>query len=469
MWNFKQHEKGTAFVDDQGQSLSYAQLIHEVDVFSSFLRQRALVTVFCSNTIGAILGYISCIQNRTICQLVSQELDDFLADGLIETYQPDYLWLPATNPRASSGTVLYKRFGYVLVEIGASACAVVHEDLALLLATSGSTGSPKFVRLSYGNLRSNTSSIAKYLELTREDRPITSLPMNYSYGLSVINTHLFIGATIVLTTKGIMQKEFWTLFKNENCTSLSGVPYTYEMLNRLRFYRMDLPSLRTLTQAGGHLSHALQAKLSEYAQRSSIKLFIMYGQTEATARMSYVPPEYAERKIGSIGIPIPEGKFELIDEEGNEIRDPQRQGELVYRGPNVSMGYAENRDDLARGDERDGVLLTGDLAKKDEDGFYYIVGRKKRFLKIYGNRVNLDELESLIRDEFDSAECACAGTDDHVYVFSTEASIASAMRAYLAKKTGLYEKAFTPVVLDEIPKNESGKTLYSDLSFYYES
>ena len=306
----------------------------------------------------------------------------------------------------------------------------------------------------------------KYLKLDETERPITTLPMNYTYGLSIINSHLLVGATILVTEKTLMQKEFWSFFKSAGATSFGGVPYTYEMLDKLRFYRMELPTLRTMTQAGGKILPELHEKFARYAQAQGKNFVVMYGQCEATARMGYLPPEKAVEKKGSMGIAIPGGKFRLIDVSGNDITEPHVTGELVYGGRNVTLGYAECGDDLAKGDERHGVLETGDMAQFDEDGYYYIVGRKKRFLKIYGNRVNLDEADRLIKGEF-GIEAACAGVDDHMYIFITDEKFSENVKDFVAGKTKLNPVAFKVIVIDEIPKNDSGKTLYKELTKYY--
>ena len=273
------------------------------------------------------------------------------------------------------------------------------------------------VRQSYNNILSNTESIVEYLNLDSTERPITTLPMNYTYGLSIINSHLYAGATILLTENTLIQKEFWNFFKTEQATSFGGVPYTYEMLKKLRFSRMNLPSLRYMTQAGGKLSPELHKEFAQDCIDKNRKFIVMYGQTEATARMAYLPSEYALKKYGSMGIAIPGGSFSLIDDNGNEITEDNITGELIYKGANVTLGYAESRSDLIKGDENHGVLLTGDMAKRDKDGFYYIVGRKKRFLKMFGKRVNLDEVERIIKSEYSFLDCACDGTDDNMYKY----------------------------------------------------
>ena len=226
---------------------------------------------------------------------------------------------------------------------------------------------------------------------------------------------------------------------------------------------MNLPSLRYVTQAGGKLSPQLHELFARWAIESKKKFIVMYGQTEATARMSYLPADKALEKYGSMGIAIPGGKFSLIDVDGNEIKQPDTVGELVYTGDNVTLGYAECGEDLAKGDERNGRLETGDMAKFDKDGFFYIVGRKKRFLKIFGNRVNLDETERLLKTRFTEFECACSGVDDKMSVFITNGNAKNDVMSFLTEKLKFNSSAFKIVHISTIPRNESGKILYKEL------
>ena len=258
-----------------------------------------------------------------------------------------------------------------------------------------------------------------------------------------------------------MERDFWTFLKARKASSLSGVPYTYKILSKLKFSQMELPSLRTLTQAGGKLDNELNREFSEVCLHSGKRFFVMYGQTEATARMSYLPPQFSLAKLGSIGIPIRGGEFSLIDDKGAEIKDNDLTGELVYKGKNVSMGYATCGDDLKKDDENHGILFTGDLARRDSDNFYYIVGRKQRFLKIFGNRVNLDEIESLLGNSF--SDCACTGQDDHLIIYTTDKSRLNEIQNYLFVKTGINKDVFSLRHCVEIPKNSAGKTIYSNL------
>ncbi|NCB43731.1 MAG: AMP-dependent synthetase [Clostridia bacterium] len=447
-------------LDDVGNTLDRQSVF---SISDKFPKARGLIFHLCKNTLGSLAGYLGCLRNRIVPLMLDAGMERGLLGGLLAIYRPNYLWVPASRYDIDLGTKILEQYDYVLVE-HCKEPAVLSDDLALLLTTSGSTGSPKLVRLSYNNIQSNAEAIAEYLEITPEERPVTSLPMSYSFGLSVINSHLLKGATILLTDGAVTQKEFWNFAKEQKATSLSGVPYTYEMLRRLRIFRMDLPSLKTFTQAGGKLSAALVKEYVEQATVAGKRFIVMYGQTEATARMSYLPFERALEKYSSIGIPIPGGRFALADENGSTITEPDKDGELVYYGANVSLGYAESREDLAKGDENKGVLHTGDIARRDSDGFYTITGRKKRFVKVFGNRVNLDAVEQIVKAI--STSCACVGVDDKITIFITEPDTNkdSEIKSLLSQKTGLNTRAFSVQHLDKIPKNASGKVQYSVLS-----
>lgn len=469
IWNFNEYLDNIALTDEFGINISYHELMVDGEKIATAVGKRCLVFILCQNSIGAAIGYAAFIENNIVPVLLNCNLEEELLTNLIETYYPSYLWVPEEQVNHfTKMKEIYSAYGYVLIKTDFAKEYPLHDDLCLMLTTSGSTGSPKFVRQSYKNVQANAQAIVEYLEIDDTERPITTLPMNYTYGLSIINSHFMVGATILLTDKGLMQKEFWNFFREKGATSFGGVPYTYEMLDRLRFFRMDLPSLRYMTQAGGKLITELHKKFADYADENGKKFVVMYGQCEATARMGYLPAEKASEKCGSMGIAIPGGKFYLIDVNGMNIDQPYITGELVYEGPNVTLGYAECGEDLKKGDERNGVLQTGDMAQFDEEGYYYIVGRKKRFLKIYGNRVNLDEVDRMIKGKFENIDCASAGTDDHMYLFITDKSVADAVKDFVVQKTKLNPAAFKTILIDKIPQSDSGKTLYKELAKYYE-
>lgn len=452
--------------DDKGNRVTYGDFWHfyeKTDIFS----ERSLCFLFCENTIGAVFFYLACLNRKVVPLLLDKNMDDALRDNLIRTYEPRYLICPdAMEVKGSgSGNAILSACDYHVIQRQSAPPVKLHEELALLLTTSGSTGSPKLVRQSRKNICSNAASIAEYLKLTSSERPITTLPMNYTYGLSIINSHLQAGAAILLTTCTMFEQKFWDFFKEAGATSFGGVPYTYTILRRLSFFNMELPSLRTMTQAGGKLPEGLHRQFAEYARSTGRQFFVMYGQTEATARMGYLPPEKSLEKCGSMGIAIPGGKFHLMDDAHQEIETADTVGELVYEGPNVTLGYAVCREDLGKDDENKGILFTGDMASRDADGYYYIKGRKKRFLKIYGKRVNMDEIEQMIRAEYEDVEAACTGEDDQmrIYLAGKPESFCETAANWLSVKTGIHPRNLQVRTIEAIPKNAAGKTQYREL------
>lgn len=461
MFDFNILSEKIAIKTDRGEELSYVQLNEEVKSFSYHVSKGSLAFCLCENVLGCMIGYLSFLTHKVPVVILDGNKTSDIIYELYDKYQPNYIWVSDERKDIIGiHKVIYKKYGFSLIIMNENKLNI-NPELAILLTTSGSTGSPKLVRLSHDNVKSNAESIAQYLSINGNERPITSLPMHYSYGLSVINSHLISGATILLTDKSIAQKEFWDFVREQKATSISGVPFTYEMLKRLRFFRMLLPDLKVMTQAGGKLSAGLVQEYVENAKQADKKFYVMYGQTEATARMSYLPFEFASEKYSSIGIAIPGGTFRLMDDNGIEITEPEKDGELIYSGRNVSLGYAECFEDLQKGDENKGILFTGDIARRDSDGYYYITGRKKRFIKIWGNRVNLDEAEQLIKEITPS--CACVGVDDKMLIYLTDETKSDQCRHLLALKTGLNSRAFEIRIIDEIPKNTSGKVLYADL------
>lgn len=426
LFDFNTYYSRIAIITDDGTCLTYEELANRVQERSQSLRKGVLEFCLCRNDVDSIVHYLACLEAQAPVLLLDAQKDEATIEYLQSIYQP-----------------------------GITQC---HPDLALCLTTSGSTGSPKLVRLTRENLLSNAKSIAAYLHIDENERPITMLPMYYSYGLSIINSHLLCGATILLTDKTYAQREFWNFLRENEASSMAGVPYTWEMLRKLRFFRMDLPSVKTMTQAGGKLNTEIAREYIENAQQTGRQFIVMYGQTEATARMSYLPWEHATEKAGSVGIAIPGGRFELVDADGNIIQTPNVDGELIYYGDNVSMGYAECAEDLLRGDDNHGRLATGDIARRDEDGFYYITGRKKRFVKIWGNRCNLDQIEQLAKTI--TTSCACVGVDDQVTIFTTARGVEQDIKQLLTTKTGLNSRAFLVREIDAIPVSESGKLDY---------
>ena len=467
MWDLSKYGNNIALYSDE-QEITYSELNAVTEQIAQQFQGRTLIFILASNTKGSLAGYVAAINSGVVPLMLDKDMDSQLLINLAEIYNPEFLWIPVDCESViSMESVKYEAWDYRLVKTKYASAVRLYGELALLITTSGSTGSPKLVRQSYKNLIANTNSIIEYLRIGCDERAITTLPMNYVYGLSIINTHLYAGASIILTEYGMLQREFWSLFKDKQATSFGGVPYTYEMLDKMRIYNMNLLSLRTVTQAGGKLPVQLHHKLAEWAAKNNIRFVVMYGASEATARMGYLPADMAVDKEGSMGIAIPGGRFELRTQDNEIISEPNQIGELVYYGDNVTLGYAQCVEDLSLGDERNGVLHTGDMAKCDADGYYYIVGRLKRFIKVVGKRINLDEAEQLLKNQFPNAEIVCTGNDEKLMVFTTDETIGKDAVKYISEKLSINRISVSYMTISDIPKNGAGKVRYKELDKYY--
>lgn len=435
--------------------LTYADLGAKcVDFSAKFAKPPQLIFLKAHNNIATLVAYLSALRCQHPVMLLNPDISQQQLDNLIRVYQPN---------------LLIENLSIISLHARPTALA---EELALLLSTSGSTGSAKQVALSALNLQANAQSICAYLPIQPDDRSITTLPFFYSYGLSVINSHLLAGACIVFTFHTFVNREFWQLFKQLEINSFAGVPHSYEILLKLRFARMALPSLRYFTQAGGRLSPALVEQLADYASAQHKQFFVMYGQTEATARIAYLPGDRALHKPESIGRAIPNGHLFLQDEQGRKITEHGLSGELVYQGPNIMLGYVSSRTDLGtfKGPKH---LLTGDIAYQDEDGDFFITGRLKRFIKLFGQRISLDEVELLLA-ELD-LETYCCGDDNGLIVAVSANSTTTAAEqdlldddknpliTLLSTHLHLHHSLIQCLVLDTLPLTVNGKKDYQEV------
>jgi acyl-coenzyme A synthetase/AMP-(fatty) acid ligase len=454
-----------ALVTESGTEVTYAELNDAIESFRKYLRKGVVVFIMSENDFPPLLCYLSSLSSGAVPLLLSPGIHEAQLSALIDTYHPQFIFrktLPL--PSDDRWEIVHNEGDYAMYASHSTTCAVLHEYLALLLATSGSTGSPKLVRLSHQNLVANAASIAQYLKIGAADRAITSLPFYYSYGLSVINSHLSVGASLLLTDRSMLDAQFWRLVREHSVTSIAGVPYNYEMLLKLRFANISIPSVRKMTQAGGKLDKEKIELVYNICKTKNIDFYTMYGQTEASPRIAYLSTEETIRKLGSIGVAIPGGRLWLEDTKGELISQAGVTGELVYEGPNVSLGYAESLDDLLLGDCNQGVLHTGDLGRFDEEGYFFIEGRISRFLKIFGIRISLDEVEKIVAAK--GYTCAAHGTDDNLVLHVVEAQSLSSesLRIEMAESLGLHKTAISVNPLTEFPRLATGKINYQMLN-----
>jgi len=467
-WNYDKNTfNRIALIDTNSkQEITYKKLNDDSKKLFPYLKdkKKRLTFLLCENSYTSILSYITLLKSGNATVLLDSKLEPNLLDNLISKYSPELIISSSERIINNYSKTVTENGIHINRRISLRNQEDINPDLAVLLSTSGTTGSSKLVRLSYNNLHANAESITEYLSITEDERPITSLPMSYSYGLSVLNSHLLKGATIVLTNGSFILRNFWNTFNKYKCTSFAGVPYSYQLLKKINFEKIDVPTLKTLTQAGGNLSENYQKYFMGISEKKGIKFFVMYGQTEATARISYVPHENLKNKLGSIGIPIPNGELKLYSDDGSLITEPGRVGELVYLGQNVMLGYAANRSSLKNGDELSGVLHTGDIGKMDSDGYFYITGRAKRFIKVFGLRLNLDEVERMI-ENYLHLPTACIGNDDQLQILiqTDRKDVSIEVRKLIKKMYKLHDSVIKANTVQTIPVTSSGKKDYKTI------
>ena len=395
--------------------------------------EKKLAFLFCRTDLNTVAWYLACLESQHAVALLDNALSPEFRENLIDLYQPEFVISPQ---------------GLSTREI--TNASEIHPDLKQLLSTSGSTGSPKFVRLTKRNVVSNAQSIASALAIREEDCPITTLPLYYSYGLSVLNSHLIAGAPIALTEQSIISAGFWETVRNLRCTSFAGVPYTYQMLKRLDITKLDGGCIRAMTQAGGKMGEPLISHFAGIMRERDGRFFVMYGQTEATARIAILQPDRLSDKLGSVGNPIPGGSIEIID------------GEIVYTGPNVMLGYATCRADIAKGDELNGRLHTADTGYVDAEGFLFVSGRTKRDAKLFGLRINLDEVEQLLHGH---GPAAVIGAENKLVVFCEFGDSGSFddLRRELGLRLNVAVAGLEFRRIEKLPTKPSGKIDYDVL------
>ncbi len=453
--------KNKIAIISKGINISYKKIYEDTKkIFKKIDKKKYLILIEASNSEEFFTIYSGCIINKKSILLVNKNITQKSLDLIVNLYKPKYLFLN-TKKYKFNYKKIYKIKDHELLETNFKIKYQINKNLALLLSTSGSLSSPKYVRISYKNLNDNTNKIINYLKIVSSDRSITTLNPSYSFGLSIINSHFIAGASLILNEDSILKRDFWDLFRKYKPNSFNGVPYMFELLQKLNFDKLPLKKLKYMTSAGGKLNEDLQLKLINYLKNKKTLFYIMYGQTEASPRMSYLEPKFFEKKIGSIGKPLPGGRFILKD----TFKNIQNKiiGEIVYKGKNVSLGYASSFKDLKKGDKNFNILKTGDLASKDKEGFYYIEGRKGREVKLYGNRFNLDEIEKKLY--INGIKCACLLKEKQILIFLEEEN--KKISEILKRLFSFNISIFLIKKIKKIPVTSNKKTNYKLLEKSY--
>lgn len=409
------------------------EIIHINRIYSETASRKKLILLVSDNSMEAVSLYCYHMKKRNTVFFVGNTKKASDIAALIDHFMPDEIFLDRKKMRdVESEPALYEEieenyqtgspyYQYVRLQRRQEIKDVLYDDLALLMVTSGSVGNGKIVALSYDNLRSNAQAIIESLEIDENDRAGVMLPVSYVYGLSVVNSHLLADAELLLPQGNMFQSGYWNFLEECRVTSFCGVPYTYEILDYLRILSRPWKELRLLTQAGGAMSREMKQKLLEWIcdrRQRGIKthLAIMYGQTEATARMSAFFLDQHPDKMDSVGRAISGGAFQIKN------KDHAGEGDIYYRGANVYLGYVKERSDLTENADvwrqNTDLLDTGDVGKLDEEGYLYITGRKKRFIKCNGIRISLDELERSIEIKWAvPVVCVSRVSDEQILLF----------------------------------------------------
>jgi long-chain acyl-CoA synthetase len=469
--NFKKYKKKTALISESSKKITYEDVNNYYQFIKKKIKKRSLVLLISENSIGLLVNYITLLKNDCIVQLVDSKTDINEIKNLINSYKPSYIcssdnWFKINKLKNSNLKNIFSIYEASTYKTSFNnKSKKYNKSLSILMPTSGSMGSKKYVRISKKNIYENTKSIITYLKLNYKERSITSMPFCYSYMLSVINSHLDCGGSIFVTDETIVQHKFWDSFKKYKITNFNGVPYHYDILLKLGLDKIYNNNLRFLTQAGGKLDNAKAIKVFKFCKKKKTNFLTMYGQTEASPRMSYLQFKYGLKKIGSIGKEIPGGEIFLIDRNNKRINKSNQVGELIYKGDNVSMGYAYNYKDLSKGDLNKKILKTGDLGFFDDEKFYYIVGRKSRIIKLYGNRFNLDDIEQqLLKKNF---RVACKNLNDKLFIFSEKKNKKNSLLRNINKIIPLSKININLQYIQKIPRHRNGKIDYKSLNFKY--
>tara|TARA_B100001971_G_C18212500_1_gene551656 strand:- start:316 stop:1713 length:1398 start_codon:yes stop_codon:yes gene_type:complete len=458
--NLESYTNRIAVIEQNEKKYTYKDILKIEKNLSNIIKEKDKIFLICENTFDFISIYASLLRLKSVIFLIEESTNNENFYSLIKNFEPNYIFTTKNKVLNNYKKLLLKDLNYNLYKTNYKSKLKKKNNLAILISTSGTTSSFKFVMLSHENIFDNTKKIAEYLNINSRSRTITTMPSSYSYGLSIINTHLFKGASIITTKYTFFEKKFWFLFKKYKPDNLNGVPFIFEILKKIKIENFNLSKLKYVTQAGGKLDNNLIIHFNNLFKKNNIRFYTMYGQTEASPRMSYLNYDMIEKKLGSIGRAIKNGKFYLVDSQKKNITKKNTIGELAYKGKNIMIGYANKSNDLEIM-QKNKILYTGDLAKKDKDGYYYIVGRKSRFIKLFGSRISLDDLENKIKEDFE--EVACTGEDNKIIIFLTKKNNIEKIISKLFNNFRIKKNIIEFKLIKKIPKNNNGKIKYSSL------
>ena len=403
--NFKKNSNLIALIDEKIGNIKYKDLIKQIGITKNKIKNNSVVLMIADNSAPFVLGYVSFLSCKNVINILLDVSfsEDFVKD-VIRKFKPNYVFSPNKNLYLKCEyKEILSLYSYSIFEINKNLNKNLNFNNFLLLSTSGTTQSPKFVRLSKRNINDNTKKICASLKIKKNHTTITTMPLGYSYGLSILNTHLFKCSKIVMNNNTVIEKTFWEKIKDHNIDSFGGVPEFFEILKKIKFEKFNLDSIKYITQAGGKLDENLLKYFGKICKEKSIKFHVMYGQTEASPRMSILNWNMFYKKLNSVGHPLENYKIKIISKNGQSKKN--KKGEIVFYGDNVCLGYAKNSSDLKKGDINKKKLFTGDIGYQDKDKYLYIVGRKTKFIKFFGKRLDLKQIENFLYSKGFKVRC----------------------------------------------------------------
>ena len=459
--HLKQYKKRPICIDvTSNKYLYFNDVASFKNKISKIIDNKCIVFLIYENNLDFISIYLSILNLNIVPLILNERIHKSFLDKLEKQYKPRIIFYPNKIYLKNR----FKSFSeYYSIRILKKEKFKIDKKIALMISTSGTTGSSKNVVCSYNNLTNVSKSISDYLTIKKNDKPLMTLPMNYVYGLSVFNSHLYKCATMSIISENFLNRDFWKLIEKNKISTFPTVPYQLEILDKIKFNKFNLDHLKYLTVAGGNTPNKLLRKIYEICKINKIKLYCMYGQAEATSRISYLNPKYLPKKLGSIGKAIPRGKIYLIDKKNKIISKNYTKGQLVYSGKNIMLGYSNSFADLKSFPNKIKKLFTGDIGYKDKDNLFYISGRQVRDMKIFGNRINLDELENLLNNY--GYNCRCVDGKSFIKVFFNKKNKKKQILKVLLKLLNINLMSYRLIYIKDFPLGPNKKVNYSALKY----
>lgn len=444
-----------AIADSSGNRISYKELAQRARSELAALEERSLIFILCDYQMETVEFIYEIMYLNRVPLLLSSDIDAELLDVLIQTYQPQYLYCQKSYQMEGR----YREEGnfeeHVLWKTG-NPRFEIHPDVALLLSTSGTTGSAKLVKLSYDNIRSAGERAGRHMGIVKGQKGLCPSPLNHILGFIFCMWHWSQGASILVTEEFVISKRFQEFYREERINNFAATPYIFRMLQKVRFWDEEkVGYLHRAVAAGEKMPEEEQEQLRAVL---GDKMWLAYGQTECAGYISDINIQESCVKKTAVGKAL----------EHIEATADIQSNELIVKSKCVCMGYANNVMQLAQGDVHQGILHTGDMVRIDADGCIYLMGRLTRYVKVLGKRVNLDDIENYLRRKLRNVEFACVGEDNRIMVFHTceEDDLNQKIRVLLDHNMKIPPKYIVCTYLEEMPRSDTGKILYRKLEQY---